>query len=159
VQETDLAQYVDPLGGSVTVDRLVDEIEAEAQDWLDRIAGRGGLLPCLRTGWLGAEIDDLAAADSGPVVGVVDESPSEVERSLLRDQRRTGIAGGRRRPFARVGCPEPLRGIRDAARLGVNVMPFLVDAARARASVEQMCTAVAAGAGCPPHPPRAAARN
>jgi methylmalonyl-CoA mutase N-terminal domain/subunit len=154
--ETDLARYPDPLGGSAVLERLVDEVEADALTWLDRIEERGGLLTVLRNGWLGDQIDDLAYEDGGPVVGVRDADESESERALLREQRRTGVVAGRRRPFHRVDCPEQLAAVTAAVESGVNVMPALVEAARARASVQQMCAAVAAGTGLPADRPHAA---
>lgn len=149
LHETDLARHVDPLGGSAVLERLVDEVEAEALSWLDRIEQRGGLLAALRSGWLSGEIDDMAFRDRGPVVGVADADESEHERALLREQRKSGVAAGRRRPFSRVECPDQLAAVSAAAEAGQNVLPALVEAARARASIQQMCTAVARGIGHP----------
>jgi methylmalonyl-CoA mutase N-terminal domain/subunit len=147
LHETDLAQYADALGGSVTVERLVDEIEAEATRWLDQIDERGGLLACLRTGWLEGHIEEMAYRNEGPRVGVRDADESSAEQDLLRGEYTTGVAAGRRRPFARGDCERQLARIRHDVEAGVNVMPAMIEAARARASIEQMSTAIKAGLG------------
>jgi methylmalonyl-CoA mutase, N-terminal domain len=150
LHETDLARYTDVLGGSAVVERLADDIETEATAWLDRIAERGGLLACLRSGWLEGQIEELAYHDPGPRVGVVDIDDSGAERRVLRDQYATGVAAGRRRPFERrEDCGPQLDRVRADAANNVNIMPALIEAARARASIGQMCDAVAAGIGRP----------
>jgi methylmalonyl-CoA mutase N-terminal domain/subunit len=168
--ETDLARHVDPLGGSTAVEGLAERIERDAGGWLDQIAERGGLLRCLRSGWLTSVIEEMAARDPGPRVGVrgadVPQSAhptvqrqaaeyraeeSAAERRLLREQRRTGVTPGRRRPFARTLPEDGLDRLRADARAGVNVMPALIEAARARASIGQMCAALAAGTGTAHH--------
>ncbi|MBQ1075628.1 methylmalonyl-CoA mutase [Micromonospora sp. C31] len=146
--ETDVARHVDPLGGSAVIEQLVDEIEQTAVDWLDRIAERGGLLASVRSGWLESVIEEMAFHDeSGPRVGVRDSHEYAEEKQLLRDQHRTGVAAGRRRPFTRTDCTGPLERVRACVEQDENVLPALIEAARARATVGQMRAAVAAGIG------------
>ena len=98
----------------------------------------------------------MAYRDPGPRVGVT-SGDSEVELQLLRDQHRSGVAAGRRRPFRRHdrGGPQ-LDRVRADVAAGLNIMPALVEAARARASIGQMCDAVAAGIGQPRRQPASA---
>ncbi|AMY56278.1 hypothetical protein CH289_26675 [Rhodococcus sp. RS1C4] len=145
LKETDLARYVDPLGGSEAIARIADEIEAEATGWLDDIAAHGGLLDCLRSGWLESRIDDMAYATRGPVVGVVEAESSEEEEWLTERQLRSGVVPGRRRPFERGVCSAELRAVTDDVAAGRNVMNSMIAAARARASIGQMQRAVAEG--------------
>ncbi|MFE0190636.1 methylmalonyl-CoA mutase family protein [Streptomyces sp. NPDC059008] len=145
LKETDVARYVDPLGGSDTISRIADEIEQEAQGWLDDIAARGGLLSCLRSGWLESHIDDMAYAGGGPTVGVADAEVSEEEEWLTERQLRSGVVPGRRRPFERGTCEAELRALTGDVAAGRNVMESMIAAARARASIGQMQRAVADG--------------
>ncbi|WP_333771388.1 methylmalonyl-CoA mutase family protein [Streptomyces sp. IBSBF 2435] len=144
-QETDLARYADALGGSAVIEGLAGDIERGAADWLDRIAARGGLMACLRSGWLEGEIDEAAYHDRGPLVGVADADHSPAEAALVRQQRASGVIPGRRRPVSARPAPAPLARLRTAAGRRENVVPALLEAARARASLGAMCTAIGDG--------------
>ncbi|MGW5018601.1 methylmalonyl-CoA mutase family protein [Streptomyces sp. NHF165] len=138
LEETDLVRHIDPLGGSEAVERLAEEIERDAAEWLERIADRGGMLAVMRSGWLQAQIDDMAYRDPGPQVGVRDGEVDESEQQLLAAQRRTSTAPGRRVPFRRTDCPEQLARLAEAVRADRNIMPELIEAVRARASIGQL---------------------
>ncbi|MFE7131605.1 methylmalonyl-CoA mutase family protein [Streptomyces sp. NPDC057638] len=147
LEETDLARYVDVLGGSATIEALVDDIEREALGWLDRIEEKGGLMASLRTGWLEREIEDMAYRYDGLKVGIADAERDDEELTLVQAQRASGVVPGRRRPFARVECPAELKRLRIVAEEGGNILPALIEATRARASLGQMCAAIAEGIG------------
>ena len=75
--ETEVAQTVDPLGGSYFVEALTDGMEGAIQTILDEIEGRGGFVECLRTGHIQQRIAQRAyehqrAVETGAVsvVGV-----------------------------------------------------------------------------------------
>lgn len=144
LEETDLAKYVDALGGSRTIEAIVDDVEQEAQGWLDRIAEHGGLMQSLRSGWLEGEIEEMAYRDTGPKVGISDAG-SEPELQLVREQRASGVIPGRRRPFARTTCPAELDQLRSDVEKGENIIASLIDGVRARASIGQLCAAIAEG--------------
>jgi methylmalonyl-CoA mutase, N-terminal domain len=58
--ESGIANTIDPAGGAWAVEKLTDEIEARAQDYLDRIADMGGTLRAIETGYIQAEIQKAA---------------------------------------------------------------------------------------------------
>ncbi|WP_448321936.1 methylmalonyl-CoA mutase family protein [Streptomyces sp. CO7] len=150
--ETDLARYADPLGGSRVVEGLVEELGKEVDDWLRRIEERGGITACIRSGWLEGEIEELAYQDPGPTVGVLDPAdPSASERDLLRAERHTTTGG--RRDVRRQPCAAELARLRADALEGRNVLPALVEAVRARASLGQLREAMRP-AGDPAAPTR-----
>ena len=60
--ETGAAAVADPLGGSWFVERLTDEIEAEALAYLEQIDARGGMVAAVEQGYPQAEIADAAYA-------------------------------------------------------------------------------------------------
>jgi methylmalonyl-CoA mutase, N-terminal domain len=143
-EETDLASHPDPLGGSRAVETLTEELLTDARAWLARIEDRGGMLAALRSGWLEQELTEAAMTAALPVVGVAHGETSSLERALVADG--TGGAGSappRRVP--RTACAGELTAVRQAASAGVNVIPALVEAARARATLGQMTAALAAG--------------
>jgi len=143
-EETDLCRFVDPLGGSRVIEDLTTEIEHEAERWLERIDERGGMLECLRNGWLEREIEDMAYHDPGPVVGVRDAVGEDAEKELVMGERCGRVVDGRTRPVVRRDCGRELARVRKAADEGENVLPALVEAARARATIGQMCEAMRA---------------
>lgn len=52
----------DPLGGSETIERLTDEIEAGAREYIDRIDAMGGTLAAIERGYVQTEIQNSAYA-------------------------------------------------------------------------------------------------
>lgn len=58
--ETGVPAVVDPLGGSYYVEALTDEIEKRAYEYIERIEGLGGVIPCIESGWIQNEIQNAA---------------------------------------------------------------------------------------------------
>ncbi|WP_306184334.1 methylmalonyl-CoA mutase family protein [Streptomyces sp. MK5] len=139
-EETDLAHYPDPLGGSRVIEQLVETLGREVDDWLERIDARGGIAECIRSGWLEGEIEDLAFHDPGPVVGVTAPTPVESETRLLQAERHTTTGG--RREITRRPWGDELDRLREDAAAGRNVMPALIRAVRSRATIGQLCAAM-----------------
>jgi len=141
-EETDLAHYADPLGGSAVVESIERDLITEVESWLARIEERGGMLECIRSGWLIGEIEALAYDDRGSHVGVHDPLRSESEESLLAAERHPPYEAapvGEERP---VGGTAELARLRDDARAHRNVMPALIAAAQSRATIGQMRSAM-----------------
>jgi methylmalonyl-CoA mutase, N-terminal domain len=51
-EETGVADTADPLAGSYFVERLTDELEARAREWLDRVDERGGAVAAIEQGFV-----------------------------------------------------------------------------------------------------------
>jgi methylmalonyl-CoA mutase N-terminal domain/subunit len=143
-EETDLARYPDPLGGSLVVEELVREQTREAVAWLDRIEARGGMLACLRSGWLEDEIGEAALSAALPTVGVRRPVDSQEEARLLAAER-TRPRPQHTRTVQRAPCADRLETLEQCAREGRNVVPALIEAARARATLGQLTEALRAG--------------
>ena len=150
--ETGVADMVDPLGGSFAVESATDEIEAEALRLLDGIEARGGALKAIERGEIQREIEESAyrfqrnlETKDTIIVGVnqfvdEDEAPRtdllRVDPSLERDQvGRLRALRARRDPEA---WAEGMRALEGAARTGVNVMPAMIDAVLAWATVGEI---------------------
>lgn len=139
-EETDLAQYVDPLGGSRVVETIVDELGAEVDSWLRRIEDRGGLERCVESGWLEGEVEATAYLDPGPVVGVRETQSSPSEDALVTAERHQVVGGSR--AITRPDVAGPLARLAADARTGRNVMASLIEAVRFRASIGQLRAAM-----------------
>jgi methylmalonyl-CoA mutase, N-terminal domain len=150
-EETGVTHTVDPLGGAYFVEALTDRMEAEAWRLIRKIDELGGMLRALDTGFPQQEIADSGyrtqlQEDSGErvVVGVnryvqPDEKPISylrLDEALERDQVehvRAVKAGRNQTEVAR-----KLRRVADACRDGQNLMPILVDAVKAYASLGEI---------------------
>jgi methylmalonyl-CoA mutase N-terminal domain/subunit len=58
--ESGVADVVDPLAGSYYVEKLTDDIESRAWEYIERIDERGGALQAVESGYIQAEITDAA---------------------------------------------------------------------------------------------------
>jgi methylmalonyl-CoA mutase N-terminal domain/subunit len=151
--ETGVARVADPLGGSYYVEALTDEVEARIVAIMDDLEQRGGMVRAIENGYLQSLIADEAfrvqqAVSSGerPVIGVnrfpTDEEPPEVEgyemdekaraRQLerLADVKRARSTAEVRDTLAALGSA--------AAEDDVNLMPLLVECAKAYCTVGEM---------------------
>ena len=149
--ESGLADVVDPLGGAWVVEAWTDRIEQEARAYLDTIQKMGGALAAIERGFQQREIHEAAyrtqrAIESGEqvVVGVnrfridreepmrsfrVDETAQKAQVERLEEVRR-------HRDGARV--KQTLAALEAAASGRENLMPLLVDAVEASASLGEI---------------------
>ena len=58
--ETGVANTVDPVGGSYAIEKLTDEIESRAKDYIEKIDALGGMLRAIETGYVQGEIQKAA---------------------------------------------------------------------------------------------------
>ncbi len=162
--ETRVANVADPLGGSWYVEELTDEIERRAEQLLARVDAMGsgsmldGAVVGIEEGWFQSEIADSAYElerklnrGTHVVVGVTrflegnDEEPPETlrigpeveeeQRRRLEKVRAERAAGAVDVALARVRA--------DAAEPTVNLMPSLLDAVRAYATLGEIVDALA----------------
>ncbi len=150
--ETGVASVADPLGGSWLVERLTDELEAEARDYIARIDALGGMVAAVEAGFPQAEIAEASYVyqrefEKGErlMVGVnahVEEGEEDpeihradpaVERSQIERVR----AWRDERDAA--GHTAALDALRAACEGDENVMPRLVAAAGAGATIGELC--------------------
>jgi methylmalonyl-CoA mutase N-terminal domain/subunit len=150
-EETGVALTIDPLGGSYFVERLTDQMEAAALEYIKRIDAMGGMVRAIDTGFPQREIADAAYRyqlldDRGDkiTVGVNKYAMRETQPiNYLRIDEQIEmeqIARVRRfkagRDMARV--ERRLKQLADACRQGQNVMPVLVDAVKDYASLGEI---------------------
>src|SRR5713226_4090960 len=152
--ETGVANVVDPLGGSYYVEALTDRIEREALAIIDRIERAGGMVPCIQNGLIQKEIAREAyrhqqRVESGDrvVVGVNKFSREEPElRQLELYETDASLAVRQREDVARVKgardhgqVARVLAAIRGTARGSDSLMPPIIEAVKAYASLGEIC--------------------
>jgi methylmalonyl-CoA mutase N-terminal domain/subunit len=154
--ESGVADTVDPLAGSYFVETLTNEIEERADEYLTTIArfdlgGQYGMLRAIEQGYVQREIQNAAyvyqrAVDDkkAVVVGINDFVTEEtravpiqkIDEELERRQvERVTALRVRRDAEAHATA---LRGVEDAAQSGENVMPRIVGAVEAYATVGEI---------------------
>jgi methylmalonyl-CoA mutase N-terminal domain/subunit len=164
MEETGVASVADPLGGSWYLEALTDRLEAEAEEVFARILAMSpdqtmtsGILHGIETGWFSAEIAEAAFAyqqkvEKGDkkVVGVnvytgTVGSPVEILRVSHQVERDQAAELGRRRVARdQAAVDAALASMLDAARSGANMIPPMLHAARAEATLGEICGALRA---------------
>jgi len=150
--ESGVADSADPLAGSYLVEAMTDEIERRAQEYVDKIDDLGGVIKAIEAGYIQKEIGDAAyayqrAVETGEqiVVGVnkfqIDE---ELPKNILRVDPE--VEAYQREKTARVraerdaaAVDQAFEALRRAASEGTNVMPPILDAVKAYATLGEIC--------------------
>jgi methylmalonyl-CoA mutase, N-terminal domain len=154
-EETGVTHTVDPLAGSYFVETLTNRMEEAALDLIRRIDELGGMIPAIEQGFPQREIAEASyryqnQVDSGEktLVGVNrytegNGPPPELLQIDLEVERaqRARLAAVKTRRDART-CATALERLQQAARGSANLMPHVLDAVRAYASVQEICDAL-----------------
>jgi len=149
--ESGVTNTVDPLGGAYAVEALTDRLERQAYDYFDRIEALGGVIPAIEAGFFQQEIADAAyryqreiderrriivgvnefAADEPLQVPLLEIDPQGHERQCAR------LAQARaERDNGAVG--QALDRLRIAAQGTENTMPYILDAVRVYATLQEI---------------------
>jgi methylmalonyl-CoA mutase, N-terminal domain len=153
--ETGVVNTIDPLGGSYYVEHLTNELERQAYEYFSRIDALGGVVEAIKENFFQREIADASfryqaevEAKQRIIVGVNryqldDEQPLEILKidPALEQQQidRVKALRGRRDSAAVESALAALKAA--AARDDVNLMPAILDAARAYVTMGEMCEA------------------
>jgi methylmalonyl-CoA mutase, N-terminal domain len=159
MEETGVVNVADPLGGSWYLEALTDRLEDEAERIFARIRAMspdetmtGGILHGIEEGWFMAEIAEAAFVyqqklEKGDkrVVGVncledtVGE-PVEIMRvSHEVELEQVSELASRRQARDQAAVDAALAAMLAAARSGENMIPSMLDAARAEATLGEIC--------------------
>jgi methylmalonyl-CoA mutase N-terminal domain/subunit len=162
MEETGVTNVADPLGGSFYVEALTDRIEAEAEEIFARIRELGedgsmtsGILRGIEDGWFTGNIAEAAfvyqqALEKGEkrIVGVnVHTGTVAKDLEILRVSHEVEIEQ-KRELAARKDNRDPVRTEQALARLVAvsrtteNMIPAMLDAARAEATLGEICEAL-----------------
>ncbi|MGA9510771.1 MAG: methylmalonyl-CoA mutase family protein [Candidatus Sulfotelmatobacter sp.] len=153
--ESGVAQTIDPLAGSYYIESLTNEIEKAAAEYLGKIEVMGGMLRAIERGFVQQEIQNAAfeaqqAVDCGEAI-VVGVNRFEVEEEkaipiqkidpVLEPKQIERVRALRARRDAQP-CTAALRAVEEAARSGENVMPKIIAAVEAFATVGEISDAM-----------------
>ncbi len=149
--ESGVINTPDPTGGSYTIEAMTDEIESEAQTYIQKIDKMGGMLRAIEAGYVQREIQEAAyeyqrrvedgerlivgvnkfASDEPASVDVftIDDSVAESQRKALAELKNTRDETSVRRA---------LESLRQAAAGQENVVPRILEAVEALATVQEI---------------------
>ncbi len=152
--ESGVADFVDPLGGSWAVEALTDEIEGRAAAYLEKIDAMGGMVQAISRGWVQREIQEAAYAwqkrveskdqvvvgvnayrsEDAPVT-VMKVDPALEARQVERLQAFKKERGG-------AAARQAVDAVRAAAKGKDNLMPHIVQAVKAEATLGEISDAL-----------------
>jgi methylmalonyl-CoA mutase N-terminal domain/subunit len=150
--ESGVPNVMDPLGGSYYVEALTEKLEREAEEMFREIEEQGGVVRGIEQGWFQRRIAQSAARQQWEieqrrrlVVGVnefVTDEPeltipvlrvgAEVDRSQRK--RLASLRATRDQDLVR----QRLEALRSAASTDANLIPYILDCARARATLYEI---------------------
>jgi methylmalonyl-CoA mutase N-terminal domain/subunit len=149
--ESGVTNTVDPVGGSEYVEGLTDSIECGVREYLKTIDEAGGTLRAIETGYIQNQIHNAAydyqrSVETGEriVVGVnrfqKDEEPGAPVFRLDPALEKAQVEGLRevRAGRSQIAVTEKLAALEQAARGTANVMPPILEAAAAYATVGEI---------------------
>ena len=153
--ESGAPQTIDPLAGSYYIESLTNDIEKHARGYLDKIEAMGGMLKAIERGFVQQEIQNAAYEyqrkvddKEAIVVGVnsfhQDEEKAvplqHIDESLERKQVERLRAVRTKRDQAKWAAA--VKAVEDAARGTANLMPVIVEAVEANATVGEISDAM-----------------
>ena len=153
--ESGVVNTIDPLAGSYYVEAMTDSIEKEADEYISRIDGLGGMIAAIENGYVQSEIQNAAyqfekELESGKriVVGInkfqskEDSKPDllKINMKVQEDQIEFLNKIKAKRNASEVSAS--LDELKKAAGGNDNLMPFILDAVKAYATVGEICDAM-----------------
>ena len=151
--ESGAADVIDPLGGSYYIEELTDKLEEQAWEYIEKIEKMGGMVKAINNGYPQKEIADASfkyqrAVDTKEeiIVGVNKfESTKESEKKAnllkiddsIREIQMNGIKNVKEERDTAV-VEAKLKALRTAAEGSENLMPFIVEAVEAYATLGEI---------------------
>lgn len=153
--ESGVADTIDPMAGSYFVETLTDQLEAKAIEYIERIDKLGGAVKAIELGYQQREIHEAAfryqqAVENKEqvIVGVNDFMVEEgdqgellkIDLTLENEQKRklAAVKAERNQAAAKIA----LEKVEATARDGGNLMPVIIDAVRAYATLGEISDAM-----------------
>ena len=150
--ESGAANSIDIFGGSYLIEQLTDKIEEESWALMQKIEDMGGVIPAIEQGFIQRQIEDSAydyqmkvENKERIVVGANEfQSTEDIKVPLLRIDPEVGKAQVDRVQAVREKrdneqVEKTLKSLSQAASSGENVMPSIVEAVKAYATIGEIC--------------------
>jgi len=154
-KESGVVNTIDPLGGSYFVEALTDRMERDALDYIRRIEELGGVVAAIESGFQQKEIADAAykyqhQTDTGEktIVGLNEYTMQDERRpEILKigaevEQRQVERLRQLRENRDQAQVDRALALLRRGAETDTNLLPLMLDAVRAYATVGEVCEAL-----------------
>ena len=150
--ESGVTDAADPLAGSYWVEALTAELETRARELMARVDATGGMLAAIASGWVQAQIHEAAyrwqrevEAGERVIVGVnrfAEAEPAAAQPfkpdPRVERERAAFLAAWRSQRDAGA-CKAALARLERGARGTENLMPLILDALTARATLGEVC--------------------
>ena len=152
--ETGVTNTVDPLGGSYFVETLTNEVERGAWDYIEKIDALGGMVAAIERGYPQREIAEASyryqvALDKKEkiMVGVNDYVAQEKPLEILQIDETVAHRQAQRLRKLREerssdAVARQLAALRKACQSKDNLMPYILDAVKAYATLGEICDAM-----------------
>ena len=149
--EAGVARTVDPLGGAYAIEALTGELQNKAWEYLQKIDAMGGMLAAIESGWVQKEIQEaayryqrsietkerivvgvnefVAGDDSGIPLHIIDPALEKAQVQTLQDTRSARDTAAVREALGRLEA---------AAPTDQNLMPFILEAVEAYATIGEI---------------------
>ncbi|MDQ3193819.1 MAG: methylmalonyl-CoA mutase family protein [Bacteroidota bacterium] len=151
--EHEVTNVADPLGGSYYVEKLTDDMEAEAEKYFDMIDSQGGVVACIENGFFQREIADAAYRyqieldkKEKIVVGINGfvEAEEKIDIPILyisKDVEEKQVKRLKEMKASRNNDDviNSLTALKKSAEDGSNMMPLVLDCARKYVTLGEMC--------------------
>ena len=154
-EETGVASVADPCGGAYAVEAMTSEIERRAEELIVQIDRMGGMLLAIETGWVQRLIQESAyaaqrAADGGELVELgVNRYASEEKLSSPTTRLRPEVEAEQCARVARlrqnrdaIELSRRIVALEKAARGKDNLLPYILEAVKAHATVGEISDAL-----------------
>jgi len=152
LHESGVVDTVDPLGGSYFVERLTAQMEQGCDDYFERISRYGGVIPAIEAGFFQSEIAEAAyryqqaVEDRRQIIVGVNEYVSEAPPGIpilkveaAGETRQIERLQRVRRERSSAAVTIALRDLERSARGTENLMPLILDAVKAYATLGEIC--------------------
>lgn len=151
--EHGVANVADPLGGSWYLEKITNDLEAEAEKYFDMIDAQGGVIACIENGFFQKEIADAAYRYQQEldrkekiIVGVNDfvEENEEIEIPILKitkevEEKQISRLRELKASRNQEKVKSSLAELRQSATDGTNLMPRILECARNYVTLGEMC--------------------
>ncbi len=150
--ESGAANTIDPLAGSYFIEKLTDDMEKEAYEYFDKVEAMGGVVEAIEKGFFQREISEASyryqkEIETGErtIVGVNDYvlEGEQISIPVLKidpevERRQVERTQKLRKERDNKKVDAALAGLLKASENGTNVMPHIVDAVKAYATVGEI---------------------
>jgi len=150
--ESGVTNTIDPLAGSYYVEALTDQIEKDAEEYINKIDAMGGVINAIEAGYIQTEIQKSAykfnqelESNERIVVGLnkfkeKEEQPGDlltIDEKVQSDQ--VEFLNKIRSQRNNEEVKQKLSALKNAAESDNNLMPFILDAVKSYASIGEIC--------------------